>query len=211
MTFVPLPNTAEVDMIYTSGGQNVENRFYFEAPAPWDVAGLGTLATAMSTWESGTAKPMRNTGTELILIRAVDASTQNGPGVEVGQAIVGTNAGASTPNNVTICVKLGTGLTGRSFRGRHYWLGMSVSMIDPSLSGNTITSAAQIAIVAALAKFLPGGGAGLPSGTQWVVASKFANKAPRATGVVTPIINVGLSDTYFDSQRRRLPGHNRHR
>lgn len=203
--FIPLPDTAQVQMIYTSANEPCENVYYVQGATGWDIAGLTALVTYFAAWESGTAHTMRSDNVILTLIRAVDFSTSTGAEVETPQAITGTLTPNHLPNNVTWSIKANTGLRGRSFRGRTYWIGLNGAQVDTS--GQSVLNAPATNIVAGLNTLRTGA---LPNSGKLVVASRFSGGNPRAVGVCTPIIEYVAIDQFTDSQRRRLHGHNRH-
>jgi len=111
----------------------------------------------------------------------------------------GTLTSPSVPGNVTWCVKFLTGLTGRSYRGRNYIMGMT----EDATVGNQMDAGRAAAFVANYEALLD-----LVDATDftWVVLSRVQNNVPLANAIGAPIINVGYTDLNLDSQRRRLTG-----
>jgi hypothetical protein len=105
---------------------------------------------------------------------------------------------------VTIAVSWRTGITGRSFRGRTYHLGLS----EAQYVGSTLEVTPAGLILTAYDALLTTINA--ISGNQMGVLSRYADKAPRVNGLLTPISNVEFVDLVLDSQRRRLPLHGIH-
>lgn len=204
--FIPLPNTAQLQMIYTSANEPCENVYYVQGTSAWDIAGLTALVTYFAAWETATAHTLRSDNVILTLIRATDFTTQTGAEVETPQAITGTLTPNHLPNNVTWSVKANTGVRGRSFRGRTYWIGLNGAQVDTS--GQSVLNTPATNIVAALNTLRTGA---MPNAGKLVVASRKNDKVWRTVGVLTPIIEYVAIDQFTDSQRRRLHGHNRHR
>lgn len=203
--YVPADKTAELSMLYFTGGEKAENVFHVLGTAEWTYTLLGTLAAAAAAYETASFRTLRSSSTELIQVTATDLSSQTGPSYidALGAPIVGTESG-SLPNNVTIAIKHNTLLRGRSFRGRTFWIGLWPSAVEGQQVIGTILSQ--------LLGSMNGFNAALAgtNGGQLAVVSRRHNNAPRGAAVVTPVDHFSIEST-VDSQRRRLPGHNRHR
>lgn len=203
MVFVPVPNTARCELRFTQDAQLMANVIHVESPNPLQVDDLQIIGTTIVEWYDSFRTVVCNQVT-LREIDIRDLSTQSGIGIiwNTGLPLAGTVASPALPNNVTVAIKWGTGLTGRSFRGRTYHIGLT--------EGQVVNSEVDSAFAAPI---LSGYNA-LPAllttnGYSMVVVSKFSNNAPRVTGVTTPILNAAYADTVIDSQRRRLPGRGR--
>lgn len=202
MAFIPAPDTAELVATYTMpNGNQAKNVLNFRDTLlqGWDAATLQALITAYVNWENATAKALRSSQVSLTSVLARDMSVQNGAVVEQAAAIPGTNAGANMPSNVTLSVKHVTGLAGRSFRGRTYWIGLSETMV----TGDFVIVATGNAIVAAMNALRT---TLQPQGFYFVIVSRYSNNAPRTTAVVTNVLASQVIDMRVDTQRRRLPG-----
>lgn len=203
MPFIPIPNTARCEMRYTYQDQQVANVFHIESAGSLAVSDLMAMGEALVDWWGSMATIITN-DVELREIDIRDLTTASGLGIlyNAGLPISGGLAGSPLPNNVTVAIKWGTGLTGRSFRGRTYHIGIT----EAQVSGNALESAFSTSL-------LNGYGA-LPNlittaGYTLVVASRYSNNQPRSSGVTTPILNAAYADVVIDSQRRRLPGRGR--
>jgi hypothetical protein len=146
-------------------------------------------------------QPLTNAATSLQAIEVTDVSQENGVGIiyTSGLPLVGEGTGDTMPNNSTVASKLVSGLTGRSQRGRSYFVGMDRENTTANRQG--ITAAFQDALTEAWEALIDAIGT---EGFELVVKSLFHNGVPRTTGVVTPITNAVVNTT-LDSQRRRLP------
>lgn len=206
MTFHPIPSTAQVDMVYDQAGQPCENRYFVHSSTAWDLAALAALEGVFVGWEVATAKLLRNTDTTLIKFFARDMSASDGAEVEFSEAVIGTLTGTPLPQNCTISLKAQTGAAGRDRRGRTYWIGMSAAMESANpgeVQGSYVTS-----LVSAMNALV---GAVVEAGKTLVVAHRKVGSAYIDPAVTHTIISYTAADHFFDSQRRRLPGHNRHR
>lgn len=204
--FVPCPNTAQVTMFYFSNGQKVANVWHFLGTSPWTNTSLVALNGYMLAWEAAQAAPARSTDVECYGCYSVDLSSQTGPFAQTAAAIFGSVPGNPLPNNVSLAVKMGTALRGRSYRGRHYWIGLTDGQLSADAQSVAATPAAAIAAI--LDHVRTGA---IPNGGALVVRSIRNAGAWRTTGVMTPCTGFTLVDTFVDSQRRRLPSHNVHR
>lgn len=204
--FVPLPNTAQVEMIYLADTEPAENVYHVKGTAPWTLATLQTLTQNFIAWELSVMSPNRSTDTALVKVVARDASIQSGVVIENSDTlpIRGTSAGRTLPNNVTVAVAKRTDRGGRSYRGRIYHIGLTGDWIGT----NTLLPSAPASLISDYESLLSG--ALSVNGAQLVVASKRQDKVWLNPGIVTPVTRFTV-DNNLDSQRRRLPGHNRHR
>lgn len=211
MGFIPCPNTISIEMLYTMELEPCENVYHVSYTAAPDQSSLTALANVFKNWENTNASPSRSNQCALRTIRLRDIASPSGQELifSVSPAISGTNTANPAPNNVTIATAMRTGLAGRSNRGRSYWIGIT----DVMYTANNIVPTIQGQILAAYAALLT---ALSSNSTPLVVLSKYSGTdsngkpIPRAAGVHTPITSVSM-DITMDSQRRRLPGHNRHR
>jgi hypothetical protein len=206
MPFIPAENVARLEMVYSYFGSTIENVYHVLNEAGWDESSLTALASTFQTWEDDEASPLRSNDISLVTIRATDLTTETSPGIEVpvSPPITGGNVVAGLPGNVTASVKMLTGLRGRSFRGRSYFVGLGENQV----TGNALVEATRDAIVDAYETL-----AASLIGEDWalVVLSLFSgvdeegHPIPRVAGVPTPITSFSM-DLNTDSQRRRLTG-----
>lgn len=120
----------------------------------------------------------------------------------------GTLAGALVtpvmPPQVSIAISLRTGLSGRSYRGRVFFVGLPNSLTHSFgvVPGSTQTT--YQGIWNALRTSL------VTAGFQLCVLSLYSgvdgagNKIPRAAGVATPVTSI-IVGARLDTQRKRLP------
>jgi hypothetical protein len=199
MTFVPVPNTAQAELRWTVSDQLVENTLYFEHTGAILTADLVDLAGYLETWATTVFIGSMPSNVVWRECYVTDLTTQTAEtytsNLEVGDA--GTQ-GAAAPNNVTIAVSFRTAVRGRSGRGRNYVPAITAA----NVTANVVSSAFRNAIQSYYLNMQTS----LPAGWEWVVVSRYTNGAPRVTGQTYPVTAVVFSDSYVDSQRRRLPG-----
>ncbi len=199
--FIPIPQTVRVSMVMLLDAQKVVNTFHFSINTGVDLTKMQALATAMHTWYTASYKPNLSTAIALSEINVVDLSSQTGPAFTLSISPVepGTAGISPMPGNVAWCASLRTALRGRNYRGRLYVPGLSSNEVTfpntilVGVAGAIQTALAQLMTPANVANFI------------YVVASRFLNKLPRASGVTNTITAIA-GDLTLDSQRRRLPG-----
>lgn len=203
MPFIPVPNGVQCEVRGSYLGERVENVFWFfvdgeESPT---VATLGAIAADVFSWWDDHIKPIISANYTLREIYCTDQSSQFGGAYTytTGLPADGANVQEPLPGNVALCVSLRTFLRGRSNRGRSYIVGLTENQV----SGNQVTTASAAAWLAAYDVLV--NTFNTPP-YQLAVCSRFSGGLPRAQGVLTPIQDATLVDTFVDSQRRRLPG-----
>lgn len=203
MAFQAVPDTVEVDIIYTLNGETVQNVFYAELPGGYTLADLSALANVMDAQVQGTWKAqqpveavyVRTEVRGLAVVNDLIASNNSnaGPGVKVGGVF---------PNNVTFSVKKTSGLTGRSARGRTYWIGVS-NAESPGGDENFLTATYVAGIVNAVDSIRNS----MDATPLWVpvLVSRFTGGLERPTGVTFPWVDTLAVDDRLDTHRGRLP------
>lgn len=206
MAFIPVNNAAKAALKFTAFGQQLVNTLWFIKDGGWTESDLTDLCTALNSWVVGEYAPLMSNDCSYIGSTAVDMSAEGQEGVEVNLSTPeeGGNVVAGLPLNVTAAVKFLTGFTGRSNRGRNYFVGLGENQV----TGNTLESAAITAIQGAydaLGSYL------LDMGATHVVASLFSGvdsegkPIPRSAGVTRSVTSYAM-DQFADSMRRRLTG-----
>lgn len=201
MAFVSFPTACQLEARFIYDGQHVENVHHFDtATTLWTAESMNDLAERYRLLWDGSFKPYAppTLSLESIVVRSL--STSSSPAVEYTTSlpIAGTNAGPQLPNNVTYAVKWTTGLSGRSYRGRTYHIGLNESQVI----GNNLDGTYRIAMVAAYSQFPAWFAA---EDAIFVIASRVSDGAERSPGITTPVVGCTI-DPVIDSQRRRLPG-----
>lgn len=201
MAFIPVPDGIKVCMRFTKAGQQVCNVFYVTTTSTVDDTFLDGLGAALKTWWTSNVGPGVSSDVALQAIELTDASVSGGLGIEytTGLPVSGSSSGTALPNNVTLAIKLASGLTGRSNRGRQYLIGLPANSLDTDQ--NHVSSAAQSAIKGWYDSLISDI---VAYGAQLVIASFFTGGAPRTTAVTHEVGSVSVNPT-IDSQRRRLP------
>lgn len=211
MAYVPVENTAMVELRYLLNGEPVENTLYFHGETAFDTTSLNALGLAIRDWWVTDVFPIQSVHASLREVFVTDLTTATSGAVSVTAGLPSSGAltGESMPNNVAPCISFKTAQRGRSFRGRNYLIGFSVDQVsDNDVAPTVITDYTEaynnlLAVAGAL-------------DLTWVVVSRFSGftlvdgkkvPTPRAAGLSTPVVNALFTDTTVDSQRGRLPNH----
>jgi len=201
MAFQPVPDTAQALMRYTSLdgsrflGANVWNfTFASGAPSTADLTNLGT--TIADVWVENFA-PLVPQGVVLASIELTSLTSEAAPYDLVIVAEQGEVATPVLPANVTLAVSMRTGTTGRSRRGRFYWIQLGESQVG----GNTVETSVLNGIRTACET--------LQAAVQveewnWSILSRVTGGVQRPEGVTFPITAWGFTDALVDTQRRRV-------
>lgn len=201
MAFQSVPGTAEVVISYLQNGEEMVNVLYAFKPGGYTLGDVTTLATNVDLSVAANWLPDQTQDTDYVstLVRGLEFEND----VEF---ITGTSAGPGTivvgglPNSVTFSVKKTSGLTGRSARGRLYWIGIPSSkltadenVLEPIYIGDVLNAVEAMRVSLATI------------GWQPVLVSRFTGGAKRLVGVTFPWVGVVAVNGVVDTQRRRLP------
>jgi hypothetical protein len=189
-------------MQFTYLGQKVENVYHVRFPGDPTATDMVYIAQLLRNWwvdmmkssVPNTLRLNRVVGQSLVSQGALSIEHLGQPGD------VGAKPEEAMPSGVTAAVKWGTGLAGRSFRGRTYHLGL----VDAQVVGNQLDPTFREGlrgVYDALRTALDNA----TLAVEFVVVSRRANNAWRVAGITTPISGVSV-DADIDFQRRRLAG-----
>lgn len=203
MAFQAVPDTVEIDMIFTLNGVTVQNVFYAEIPGGYVQADLTALATQIDlqwngTWRSDQPPEVIYLRTEVRGLAVendltASANASSNPGL---------NASEAMPNNVTFAIKKESGLTGRSARGRTFWIGIPQNQVE--VADENQLQAAFVALLVANVDSIRTAILAVPSWNP-VLVSRFQGGAKRAQGKTFPWIGSTNVDTRLDTHRLRMP------
>lgn len=200
MAFQAVPETAEIVIRYVQNNQNLVTVLHADKAGGYDLADLTLLAVAVDIDVAAFWLPQQTDNCTYL------DTTVRGLALENDQeVVVNTNTGPGArlslgnPNSVTISIKKLSGLTGRSARGRVFWIGLP----QDQLSGNenVVIAVNVTAIVAAIEAVRSN-----ISATVWnaVIVSRFTGGVKRPFGVRFPWVDTVAVNADVDSQRRRL-------
>ncbi len=203
MAFQKVVDTAAVDHIFTLNGVTVQNTHYAKIPGGYNLAALQSVADSIDnifvdTFQADMPTEVSYVRTDVRGLAVINdlIATQNAGAAD------GTNIGSALPNNVTFAIKKGSGLTGRSARGRIFWIGIPESELTNAnenfLVSTYITSiVADIDLIRTRLDAL--------AGWEAVLVSRFTLGALRSEGKTFPWVTTTNVDARIDTHRGRLP------
>lgn len=201
MAFQPAPNIVGVEVRCTYLGQNVENTLYFQCLATPTATDVQEIAEQVEGWFVTSVLPELSDQLVYRETYARSLETESAPEFTANESLgdTGVDTSAPLPGNVTWTIQFRTGLTGRSYRGRNYIMGLSENQIV----GNQLATATAAALVTAYNALLT-----VASGFDWswVVLSRQQDGALLPNAIGAAVNNVGYANLDLDSQRRRLAG-----
>lgn len=204
MTFQSAPECAEAVIQGTYGGTPIANVLNFWYPGGYDQANIDDLAEAVDAAVGTNYLPVCVDDVEYVqtLVRGlenvIDLQAANGASSGPG----GDNAGTPLPGNVTLCITLRTGFTGRSARGRFYaWPAGSDSLLSPDVFVTAYADALEAFLEEVKSQ-------AIDVGWHLVILSRVSGGVPRGTATHLDVTSILARNTDSDSMRRRLkPGH----
>lgn len=201
MAFIPIPEAIKASIEFTIGGQVVVITLGWKKGAPIIPDDLDALNAALDDWVSTHLFNVYSDDMSAIKAVSTDLTSESAPSRDrvFSPSIPGAQTGANVPQNVAAVISFITGQRGRSYRGRNYIPGIPV---DAQPTTGVMTSTFANGILTAYAGLADVESA---TGLTHAVLSRFHNKAPRTTGVATPVTGYVVNFN-LDSQRRRLPG-----
>ncbi len=203
MAFQSVPETAQIDHIFTLNGEPVQNVHYARHPGGYNQVQLQALADAIDLVFPATY--FNNMPPEVIYVRTevrglefendltAQQNLSSGPGIHAGNV---------SPNQVTFAIKKTSGLTGRSARGRTFWIGIARNELDP-LNENMLLVTYADGLVTNLASVRNS----INATGLWesVLVSRFSAGSQRPVGVTFDWTGQNYVDLRVDTLRGRLP------
>lgn len=203
MAFIPVEGVVGAFMRFTGPdevmcGWSLNFLDATSAVTPGDLAAIGNY---LVDWHDTSLKPLMTAGWDLEAVELRDRSAANSYIDTVAPTLsgAGTRVGNSMPSSVAWSIKFATGLAGRSYRGRVYWMGMA----EADISGNFIDPTYATSVEAAWETMRTG----IFGEVEYrlCVVSLQTGGQPRSFGVATPVTDILAVDSIVDTQRRRLP------
>ena len=203
MAFQSVPETASIDVIYTYNGETVQNVFYAELSGGYSAADIQELADEIDiavgeNWldiQPAEAIYQRTEvrGLEFENDLFATANANTGPGESLSPAL---------PNQVTVSIKKTSGLTGRSARGRTYWIGIPTDQVNA-----TNENLLKVAFIGEVEVEVGRIRTRTNTTGLWVavLVSRFTGGAKRPTGVTFVWVDTVCVDNIVDTMRGRLP------
>lgn len=201
MAFQRVPETARAEVIYLQNSRYIENNFHARKEGGYSDSDLSILAAAVDAAVSTNWLPNQNdevyytktvvTGLDAEEDTVVEDNSGAGPG-----ALTATD---DLPPSITKAITLRSGLTGRSARGRVYWIGASIGSLagDNSLWQLTavttwVNNVDLVRVAIAAVGWLP------------VIVSRYHDGVKRDEGVTFEWTSTGSYELYVNTRRDRL-------
>lgn len=200
MAFQSVPESVEIVVEYLVDESVSVNVFGARLTGGYVLTDLESLADAVDALIVSDWLPAQVEDADYVSTTVRGLESENDlEAVNVDGAGPGTLVEIGSPGNVTFAVKKVSGKTGRSARGRTYWIGMPRSALTANL--NRLDASAAAIIVAAVDDLRV---AIVTEGWLPVIISRFAGGIKRDEGETFTWIDTVSVDLNVDSQRRRL-------
>ncbi len=203
MAFQSVPETAQIDVVFQQNDVIVQNSFYGRRPGGYSLANLQELADDIDTVIPIAWLP--HMSIDCLYLRTDVRGLQDANDLVVTQNAgsgIGSDVTPPFPNNVTLSIKKSSGLTGRSARGRLYWVsipkdkddGGNENLLDPVYVAQLVSSVGTIRT-------------NIDSTENWnpVLVSRFLDGVKRPVGVTFAWTGESAVNNVVDTQRGRLP------
>lgn len=204
--FVPLTDGAQVEIIYTLGGEIVENRLWFWTDLPPITSTeLQGLADGVYDWHVANIMPFLSQDLSLATVAATDWTSSGGVfAFSTGPVVIGGVAEQSHSANVALSVGFRWPLNRpRLKRNKNYVPGIPIGSVDL----NTPTAALQDAMFEGYAALIDAARLFAPGFYwRWVVTSAIENGVPRSEQRFGECIGpLDRGRIILGQRRKRLP------
>lgn len=203
MAFQPVVDTAEINMNYTLNLEAVQNTYYARLPGGYTQTDLQQLADKVDLAFPAAMQPQHPPEVTYVKTEVRGLAFENDLVAESAVSTgVGTAASVALPNQVTFAIKKSSGLTGRSARGRNYWVGIPRNQLDGT-NESFILATYAVSVVASI-EFVR---TSIATVGLWepVLVSRFGAGVKRPTGLVFAWVSTSNVDLRVDTLRGRLP------
>ena len=200
MAFQAVLDTAEVTVVFQQNVEFITNTFAARLPGGYNLADLNTLATSVDNYMPGGFLPRMTLDCLYVRTEVRGLASENDLATEASaNSGVGTNMAEGLPNNCTLSIKKGSAFTGRSARGRWYYIGIPSNKLAGNENQWGQTAADDL--VAGLE-----GLRAIVAATVWipVIVSRFNAGTLRSPAITFDWLLTTIVNRFVDSQRNRL-------
>ncbi|KKL06218.1 hypothetical protein LCGC14_2598240 [marine sediment metagenome] len=200
MAFQKVVDAAEIVIEYVGNAQVLKNVIHASKSGGYVLADLTALAVAVDA--NITAAWLGNQTQDVSYVQTIVrglALENDLEAIDNTGAAAGGVLSKGLPGNVTLAIKRTSGLTGRSARGRLYWIGIPAAQL--SIDENVVDTTAVADIVSNVESMRASINA-----TVWTpaIVSRFTNGVARSEGKLFTWTGSSAVNNNVDSQRRRL-------
>jgi len=200
--FIPAENCAELRAIFDTPGGKAINVTNWQKATPFDKDDLAALIALYETAWEAEFSPIQSNAVQLTRFIATDINSENS--FQVDKAPAGDLTGGETspilPGNVTVATKFTTGHTGRSYRGRSYFIGL----VEVNVTGDELAPGVSDEITDAWTS-LVGAIHDDDLGASLAIVSYCEDGDWRTNALVNVVTDIATENT-IDSMRSRLSG-----
>ena len=202
------------EIIFVQHSVRMQNVLHFTVPGAPTLADCVALRNVIVGWDRfpplGATHLCQNRSTQNSLVGVKTTSLHGANDVFDEHVLLVSSPGTVAfvfPTYVTVAVKLGTGLSGRNYRGRIYHCGLPFNVGSDGLLG-----AAQATQLTNCYNALKSQAA--LAGFTMVVASKYSGVEivngyrrgiPRSVGITTPVTTIGCERGLDTNRHRKIP------
>ncbi len=200
MAFQPVPDAAQITVVFVQNGEDIVNTANAELLGGYNLVDIAALASAVDSEMSISFLPQMTLDAAYLRTEVRGLAVQNDLLViESAFAGPGLITSKGLPNSVTLSIKKSSPFTGRSARGRWYWIGMQAAALTSD--ENVYIDAEATARVSAVENLRQAINA-----TVWtaVIVSRFSNGVQRPFGETFDWVATSKVDNRVDTQRGRL-------
>jgi len=200
MAFQSVPETAEIVVKYQGNSVECVNVFHARRVGGYSLPQIQALAASVDLSVAANWLPIQVIDWLYLNTTVRGLEDENDfESINNTSSALGAVLGPGLPGNATISIKKLSGLTGRSARGRLYWIALAVSHLasNENLVDTLHVAAIEVAITAMQATL---------SSAGWVpvIVSRFTDNAKRPVGVTFTWDDTEAVNENVDSQRGRL-------
>lgn len=200
MSFQPAPECAEAVIQGLYGSKPIANVLNFWKPGGYIQADIDALAEAIdlavqTNYKATFTNSVTYTGT---LVRGLAELIDLFAFTDANAGAGGASGSAALPGNVSLCVGMTTGATGRSARGRFYaW----PTEVDNTAAGENFQTTYVDDVEAFLVECKS---AALDEGWHLIVLSRVSEGVEREEATHRDVTSIAARNTLIDSMKRRL-------
>lgn len=204
--FVPLVDGAQVEIIFSYGGQPAQNRLWFVSrQPPIDAVQIAALAVGVEAWHRLQVMPLLSSALTLVQVEASDWTTTPSPLIAIQAS--GTSGGASSDGhsaNVADRVWFLSSFSQGRIRNSNFIPGIPKDAVDLNTVSSTFRSGifdAYVNLIDLAAVF------GVFPAWRWACSSSWDHGALRSVQLARRIDFVVFKKPTVAQRRRRLPPH----